>query len=352
MLDRRLLLIYGGVFSIMGLSNSIVPILDMLSESVVMSSILFSAYFGGAMVSLLPFGMLSDRYGYMRIILFSIVLSFISGVGISFFDDPTILVLMRVLEGIGCGAFFPPALSLVSMLPRNRMRVGQFNFMINFGLVMGMVAGGGLSLLVLKGSVYVFTFLLAILCLAGLRTTDEPHKISYDVGSDFERAKTLTPISLVCFVLFGFTGVVLAFYPFYAELSKLYLGIALGSVYLGAMVFSEVAWRVPIRNITVVGIITTALGTFLSAYTPLGLFIMGGGSGLAFVGIVCDVSQLIERSRINRGFAMGILNTAIYAGFSIVPPLLGLFSRVLSINEMFIISSIVIVLSIALRRNT
>ncbi|RZN13546.1 MAG: MFS transporter, partial [Methanosarcinales archaeon] len=64
----------------MALSDAAIPILPELSkgESVV-SSLIFSAYFTGALVAMLPSGILTDHYGNNRFILLAAVLTTISG---------------------------------------------------------------------------------------------------------------------------------------------------------------------------------------------------------------------------------------------------------------------------------
>jgi MFS transporter, ACDE family, multidrug resistance protein len=79
------LLIYGAAFAIMGLSNAVIPILPELGSSHNIefggfaSSLLFSAYFLGALATMLPFGILADRFGNLRFIGFGVVMTAISG---------------------------------------------------------------------------------------------------------------------------------------------------------------------------------------------------------------------------------------------------------------------------------
>jgi MFS family permease len=65
--------LYLSVFVIMGLSDAVVPILPKLADETFVQSMIFSAYFAGALVSMIPLGMLADRYGNTRFILLSIV---------------------------------------------------------------------------------------------------------------------------------------------------------------------------------------------------------------------------------------------------------------------------------------
>ncbi|MDG6251564.1 MAG: MFS transporter, partial [Methanocalculus sp.] len=84
-MDKNRLLIYFTVFLIMGLSNAVIPVLPEIAASgersagVLASSLLFSGYFIGALVMMLPFGLLSDRYDGLRLVVFSILMTLVSG---------------------------------------------------------------------------------------------------------------------------------------------------------------------------------------------------------------------------------------------------------------------------------
>ena len=93
------LLIYGAGFAIMGLSNAVIPILpelanlDTSASGGLASSLLFSAYFLGALGTMLPFGILADRFGNLRFIGFGIILTAISGLIILLSENLWILLV-------------------------------------------------------------------------------------------------------------------------------------------------------------------------------------------------------------------------------------------------------------------
>ena len=64
-MNSKKLLLYSSVFAIQGLSNAVIPILPELagegSTSPAVSSLLYSGYFIGALLTLLHFGILADR---------------------------------------------------------------------------------------------------------------------------------------------------------------------------------------------------------------------------------------------------------------------------------------------------
>ena len=159
--DRRL--IYIAVFAIMGLSNAVIPILPELAACYhsiygeFASSLLFSGYFLGALVTMLPFGILADRFGNLRLIGLGIIFTVISGLIIFFSENLWILIISRFIEGAACGAFFPAAYSILSRCKDPGRCLGEFTFLYNAALASGALLSGLLADIFLKGAVLTFT---------------------------------------------------------------------------------------------------------------------------------------------------------------------------------------------------
>jgi Arabinose efflux permease len=127
-------LIYGAAFTIMGLSNAIIPILPELANlsnsfsGGFTSSLLFSAYFIGDMGTMLPFGIFTDRFGNSKFIGLGIILTAISGLIIMYSGNLWILLIARFMEGSACGAFFPAAFAVLSKLRNLARYIGELTF--------------------------------------------------------------------------------------------------------------------------------------------------------------------------------------------------------------------------------
>jgi len=316
--------LYLTVFVIMGLSDAVVPILPDLSDETFVQSMIFSAYFAGALVSMIPLGMLADRYGNARFILLSIILTIISGLLIFLSDSPPIMVSARFVEGCACGAFFPAAFSMIAKFENRRQCIGEFTFLINVGLAIGVVAAAELTQYHLKGGILVFVLLAVpalVLAISLKQDSDNPdippapQRISgiFAILSD---ARYLQ-IWVIAFVLFGATGVLVAYFPSFTDLTPSPLGLALSGVYFGAMVTSLIAGRARTteRWLIRAGALITGIGIVVTIYHPIGLTIMGAGSGFAMVGLVTGVASLGSE----HGMAMGVFNTCTYAGFAALP---------------------------------
>jgi len=135
----------------MGLSNAVIPILPELaardhgSVGAFASSLLFSAYFLGALATMLPFGILSDRFGSLRFIGLGILLTAGSGLTMLLSENLWVLLFARFVEGLACGAFFPAAFSTLSEYRNPKRYMGEFTFLLNAGLAAGTLSSGLLA---------------------------------------------------------------------------------------------------------------------------------------------------------------------------------------------------------------
>ena len=177
------LLIYGAAFTIMGLSNAVIPILPELADlsnrysGGFASSMLFSAYFLGALGTMLPFGILADRLGSLKFIGLGIILTAISGLIILLSENLWILLIARLIEGFACGAFLPAAFTVLSKLRNPGRYIGEFVFLFNAGLAAGAFLSGMLADTYLKGAIVIFTvfaFLLTIYLISKYRGLVDP----------------------------------------------------------------------------------------------------------------------------------------------------------------------------------
>ncbi|MBC7086392.1 MAG: MFS transporter [Methanomethylovorans sp.] len=336
-------IIYITIFLIMGLSNAVIPVLPELASldhtvhSAFLSSLLFSAYFIGALITMLPFGLLSDKYGKKEFIVLSMFLTSVAGIMLLGVKNTYLLTLARLIEGTACGAFFPSAYSLLSEYKEKNRFFGEFNFLLNAGLAAGVIISGYAAQKYIKGGIFFFTVFSVLLLLIGIRDLLDTKKVR-----DRKISRSVTQTSLISeirsisfrkdnlivwsssFLLFGVTGVVLALYPDYSTgvLSKPELGIALASMYASSMITNIVAGRLHVHYNVMIrsGLILAALGTSLAVYKPIhGFILIGIGSGIGMVGLPVAVSFMQS----NKGLLMGIFNTYTYAGMGLMPIIAG-----------------------------
>lgn len=358
-MNLKKLTLYSSVFALQGLSNAVIPVLPELAggdsgDVGFFSSLLFSGYFIGALLALVPLGILADRIGNLKVIRFGMLLTALSGFVIAFSDIPLILGVFRFLEGVGCGAFFPAAFSIIAEWKDSQQSLGEFNFLLNGGLAAGVFFSGMFAGFGIKTAITSFTILAGLSCLlllskAGeLLSPDSNGKYSKRSGSEIsiknqqetlllpelksylqKARKTLFQTSFgkiwaISVLLYGTTGLLSANYADYSAgfLTKPELGLAISASYLAAMLSSLIAGRANInyKNIVRTGIIFAVAGIILSVKLPLlAFFLIGAGGGTAVVGLITAVSRISSS-----GFVMGLFNTGIYAGLGL-GPVIGIF---------------------------
>lgn len=373
-MNLKKLTLYSSVFALQGLSNAVIPILPELaggdSGSVAVSSLIFSGYFMGAFLSLVPLGILADRIGNLKVIRFGMLLTALAGFVITFSDIPLILGIFRFLEGVGCGAFFPAAFSILAEWEDSQQSLGEFNFLLNAGLAAGVFFSGVLAGFGIKTAIASFTFLAGLSCILLLsKAGDLLSPNGY--GKEFTRSESKSPVKSqqdtsllpelksylvksrktmfqtdlgkiwgISVLLYGTTGLLNANYADYSAsfLTKPELGLAISVSYLAAMLSSLIAGRADFnyKNIVRTGIILAAAGIFLSVKLPLlAFFLIGAGGGAAVVGLITAVSRINSS-----GFAMGLFNTGIYAGLGLGPVLGSFFLGTLGYETLFLGSAI------------
>jgi MFS family permease len=375
-MNLKKLVLYSSVFALQGLSNAIIPVLPELaggdSGGSAISNLLFSGYFMGALLALVPMGIMADRIGNLKVIRFGMLLTAVSGFFIAFSDSPWILGISRFLEGVGCGAFFPAAFSILAEWEDSQQSLGEFNFLLNAGLAAGVFFSGMLAGFGIKTAIISFTFLAGLSCSLLLSKAGEllssnrkekkftpserenPLRYQHDTSLlpelkfYLEKAReTLFRTNFgkiwgIAVLLYGTTGLLTANYPDYSAgfLTKPELGLAISASYLAAMLSSLIAGRTSInsKNIVGIGIILAAAGIFLSVKLPLlAFFLIGAGGGTAVVGLITAVSRISSS-----GFAMGLFYTGIYAGLGLGPVLGSFFLEPFGYETVFLGSAIVL----------
>ncbi|MGI5992967.1 MAG: MFS transporter [Methanosarcina sp.] len=373
-MNLKKLALYSSVFALQGLSNAVIPVLPELaggdSGSSAISSLIFSGYFMGAFLALVPLGILADRIGNLKVIRFGMLLTAFSGVFIVYSDSLWVLGVARFLEGVGCGAFFPAAFSILAEWEDSRQSLGEFNFLLNAGLAAGVFFSGMLAGFGIKTAIVSFTSLAVLSCIlllsgAGKLLSQDRKKKSllqckssvrrqpeasllFELKKYLEKArKSLFETDLgkiwgTSVILYGTTGLLTVNYPDYSAdfLTKPELGLAISASYLAAMLSSLIAGRTSInsKNTVRIGITLAAAGIFFSVKLPLLAFsLIGAGGGAAMVGLIMTVFRINSS-----GFSMGLFNTGIYAGLGLGPILGSFFLELLGYETVFFGSAFVL----------
>ncbi|ADI73956.1 major facilitator superfamily MFS_1 [Methanohalobium evestigatum Z-7303] len=375
-MDKYRILIYTTIFVMMGLSDAVVPILPELaaanhSNNPMISSLLFSTYFIAALITMIPFGILTDIYGNVRFIMLGILMTFVSGYLILITNNLWILLFARIIEGSACGAFFPAAFSMLSRYTKRNQYFGEFSFLLNAGLAVGVAISGVLTSTGLKNGILLFTAISGILFIVAIpvwnKSKTEINNPGLGINDKIENTwiKIYTQLKdtfytlfngnyiniwILTFFVFGAPTVFVALYPDYSEdfLSKTMLGITIASLYVSAMITSFLIGRSGFKYNTMIkaGLIIISAGAIIAINYPIsGFIIMGIGGGSGMVGLPIAVSHL----NVNRGLSMGLLNTCTYAGLGLMPLFAGVLTPYLSFEWIFLLDGIIIGISVFMR---
>ena len=139
---RALITLYLGIFSVMALSNAIVPDLTSYAAGTALQGQVYSAYFLGAFLLTLPVGILSDRWGQLHFIRAGLLLTIISGILLLVGSTVFMILLARLMEGIGAGLFIASSMSYVNSRANHMQSSGLFLGLLNIGLVAGLIVSG------------------------------------------------------------------------------------------------------------------------------------------------------------------------------------------------------------------
>lgn len=344
---QRIPLLFG-IFSVMAISNAIVPVLPAFADAEpALQGAIFSAYFFGAFLTVLPAGLLSDRIGKTPLIRLGLLLTCISGILIILFPAILPVLAARTLEGIGAGLFVPSALAWINSQPNHRSMSGHFIAALNLGLLTGLLATGWLEMSMgATGGVVLFTILSTIpLLMSGYITeVREETRPVVHLRETF-RGHFWLYISNV--VLIGVTGVVTALYPEFTGESASLLSIQIGMMNAATIATSLAASRLSFEPVQTVRIsaVLMAVAVILSFMAPsMGLYavllvfaVIGGVAGF----VINAQLAYLGAMGVQQGALMGLFTTATYAGMTLLPFMAGIIAQTSGFAPAFFVMALI-----------
>jgi DHA1 family quinolone resistance protein-like MFS transporter len=307
------------VFAVMALSNAIIPVLPSFAEhSTAIQGAIFSAYFFGALVTVLPAGIYSDRWGRVPFIRSGIGLTVIAGILILLVSEPFPVLVARLMEGIGAGLFIPAAMSWVNSREDHERLSGHFMAALNLGLVIGLFGGGFFADLMgsVRGGILLFT-LLSLITFFLVILVSEERRVREGALRLLEEGLTYHWLFLSALVLLGATGVVSALYPAFSGGAPTALSLEIGLMYAATFITVLAASRTHLPAVTSIRIssVLMAVGVLLCYYSPLGFVLVGVLGGVV---IIAQMAYLADTG-MPQGAAMGLFNVSTYSGMSLLP---------------------------------
>ncbi|MEH6949436.1 MFS transporter [Bacillus sp. JJ634] len=122
--------------------NNDVAFLESASNPYALGGLLGSLFFAGYMLTQFPGGYFGDKYGYRNMVILSILWAGITTLLTGFFHGLLVFIALRVLTGLGEGAFYSNDRSLIAQVtPPKKLGLGMGIVMsgLSVGLTLGLV---------------------------------------------------------------------------------------------------------------------------------------------------------------------------------------------------------------------
>ena len=338
---RETVTLFFGVFSVMALSNAIVPVLPAFTDSPSWTGALYAAYFLGAFISTLPAGILSDRFGPITLMRTGLALTVAGGAVLLLSGSAPVTLAGRFAEGIGAGLFIAPAMAAVNRRADHEKMSGYFLALLNAGLVLGLVAAGMLATLsgLPASGILLFSALAVIPLLASLGLHEEsPVPSGHDLVLSWEIFLKYRWVLFSSVVLIGATGVATALFPDHSALPADAAGFWIAGMSIATIVAVLVVSRFPFEEIRMIQVSSLLMGggMLLLAWSPAGLLVLGAVAGLVMIAQMA----LLAGEREHQGIAMGLFSTSSYLGMALLPFLAGIVAGLSGIVTAFVVTAV------------
>ena len=359
---------------IMTLGNSmLIPVLPILEKKVGISSFqssLIITSYSIASILLIPIaGYLSDRFGRKMILLPSLTLAFIGGLVSAFaswkMENPfTVIIIGRIIQGIGSSGAFPIILPLVGDLFKDDDKASSVLGIVEtsntFGKVLSPIIGAALAISLwflpffAISVLSLITFFMILFCIKVPKKTEEPPTIKEflkDTKNIFKKeGKWLYTIFLtgafVMLVLFSvqcyLSSILESKYDIHQIKKGFVLAIPLFFLCIASFITGKIIKdkiklmkMLILISIVVSAITITFTAFFDNIYVLIGvLSIFGAGLGIILPSLDAIITENIDKKQ--RGTITSFYSSARFFGVAAGPPLM---SYLMKYNESYLFYS-------------
>lgn len=316
-----------------------------------------------------PFGILSDRHGRLKFMLFGFIALIVVSLAYPLFQDTTILFTIRFIQGIAIGAFSTTSVAIVADMFEDRKgeAMGTYNSIKGMGYALGPVAGGFI-IQYLKDFNLMF-YLCAVVALICLLLSILFVKESYNPG-EHQRKPAIQMIRegsrfdyLACYFI-GMSGMlvfysIISFLPVYGTRNNIdtgTTGLVLGLqavVYVLAQYWSgRVADKYGSRLPLLGGSLLLTIALLMIALVPVPIVwfaaVVLSGIGIAALWVVSNSYLAYIAPAAIMGTVMGLSGTFKEVGDGGGPILVGFLGDIWGLRAAFLICVIFTALSFLL----
>lgn len=304
------------------------------------------------------FGRIADRRGMVATTVAGLLV-FSFGSLLFLFLDPRLLLITRILQGLGAAAFSTSSMALVAQIYEDsRGRAfGVYNSIKGAGFVLGPVLGGAIVFYSSFSSIFVVSFLVGIgMTLPASRIKYKQVRPPENEGNELKQlAKSLGERELLPWYLLSFANMVLmgalfGFLPIYVSslgYNQLWVGVIVG---VSAIVYviiqplgGSFADKYGPTEITIVGSLASFLAIILLPFLTGLLLVVDSAIAAAGIGIVWTVTssgaaEVAGQGRM--GLVMGNLGSYKEIGDMAGPIVVGGLAQVASLQVGFVTSGL------------
>ncbi|MFL5801280.1 MAG: MFS transporter [Roseiflexaceae bacterium] len=319
-------------------------------------------------------GFIADRRG-MKLTLLAGLGIFILGTLLFLVISPTLLLLVRFVQGLGAAALSTVSITLVAkyFVAGRGQAFGIYNAIKGAGYVIAPALGGFLAhrygfamIFVVSAAVGIVTLLLSLSLPGdrgeGAELADDDDDISLKQFFLIFKAPRLVPVYAVIVINMFMVGILFGFLPVYLYAigytplqSGTIVSVATLSYLLVQPLAGFLADRVAVRTTVLIGLLLAALAIITVTFTtgvPLIITVMLAGIGIGTVWTNSDtlVSTLAQQSQL--GASIGAAQSFKEFGDMIGPLLIGLLTQFFGVRIGFVTcGALALVFLIALARS-
>ena len=374
--QKTLIILYSVVFCVATGLSIITPALSLYARDFGATNFMIGgliAGFGIARVFVnLPAGMFADKYDQKQLMQFGLSIIIISSLVAAFSPSYSILLLCRIVEGIGSAFYMVSASTLLnSIVPISKRgrALSYYTASILFGVIIGPSLGGIIVPLYGKSSPFIF---YSLMTLAGLFITryfiNNTVKIStnrspFSLNHLKNRSLLLVSLSTFAFA-FSWTGLELTVIPIFAydnlQLSPLLLGLTISIAAVSNLASTLFAGRLTDRfgrkkpiilSLFCTAIVAYCLSLSYSFYSLLFFMSLFGLSSGFWGQTQAWAADLSDKKHL--GSFLGFNRTMGDLGFVVGPIALGYLASSYSVNNISLLpfyfdSLVLIIIAIAI----